>query len=81
MGRGRRRKQLLGDLEEKITHWYLKRKALHHNVCGETGYGKGYGPVEDRLGYERPKIQTQISIFRYCTFTCVYNMPEIVPRS
>ena len=58
MGRGgRRRKQLLGDLEEKRIHRYLKSNGLHHNVCGETGYGKGYGPVEDRLLYVRPTIQ------------------------
>ena len=57
MGRGGRRcKQLLDDLEEKRRHWNLKRKVLHHTVW-ETRFGKGYGPVEVRLCYERPKIE------------------------
>jgi hypothetical protein len=58
MGRGgRRRKQLLDDLEEKRIYCNLKRKALHHTVW-ETSFGKGYGPVKYRLRYERRKIET-----------------------
>ena len=41
MGRGgRRRKQLLHDLEENRIYWYLKRKALHHSVCGKLDMEK-----------------------------------------
>jgi len=32
-------------------------KALHHTKW-ETCFGKGYGPIEDRLRYERPKMET-----------------------
>jgi len=40
MGRRRRRKQLLDNLEEKRRYWNLKRKAIHHTVW-ETRFGKG----------------------------------------
>jgi hypothetical protein len=42
--RGRRRKQLLDDLKEKIRYWKLKEEALDltlwRSLCG-----RGYGPV------------------------------------
>jgi hypothetical protein len=42
--RGRRRKQLLGDLKEKRRYWELKEEALDRTLW-RTRYGRGYGPV------------------------------------
>jgi hypothetical protein len=42
--RGRRCKQLLGDLEEKRGYWKLKEEALDRTVW-RTRFGTGYGPV------------------------------------
>jgi hypothetical protein len=42
--RGRRRKQLLDDLEEKRRYWKLKEEALDRTVW-RTRFGRGYGPV------------------------------------
>jgi hypothetical protein len=42
--RGRRRKQLLDDLEEKGGSWTLKEEALDRTVW-RTRFGSGYGPV------------------------------------
>jgi len=41
---GRRRKQLLDDLKEKQTYWYLNEVALDSTVW-RTRFGKGYGSV------------------------------------
>jgi hypothetical protein len=42
--RGRRRKQLLDDLKEKIGYWKLKEEALDRTQW-RTRFGRGYGPV------------------------------------
>jgi hypothetical protein len=42
--RGRRRKQLLDELKEKIRYWKLKEEALDSTLC-RTRFGRGYGPV------------------------------------
>jgi hypothetical protein len=42
--RGRRRKQLLDDLKEKIKYWKLKEEALDRTLW-RTSFGRGYGPV------------------------------------
>jgi hypothetical protein len=42
--RGRRRKQLLDDLEEKRRYWKLKEEALDRTIW-RTRFGRGYGPV------------------------------------
>ena len=42
--RGRRYKQLLDGLKEKIGYWKLKEEALRHSLW-KTGFGSGYGPV------------------------------------
>jgi hypothetical protein len=42
--RGRRRKQLLDDLKEKIRYWKLKEEALDRTLW-RTRFGRGYGPV------------------------------------
>jgi hypothetical protein len=42
--RGRRRKQLLDDLNEKRRYWKLKEEALDHTLW-RTRFGRGYGPV------------------------------------
>jgi hypothetical protein len=42
--RGRRRKQLLDDLKEKIRYWKLKQKALDRTLW-RTRFRRGYGPV------------------------------------
>jgi hypothetical protein len=41
---GRRRKQLLDDLKEKIRYWKLKEEALDYTLW-RTHFGRGYGPV------------------------------------
>jgi hypothetical protein len=42
--RGRRRKQLLDDLQEKRRYWKLKEEALDR-ILWRTRFGRGYGPV------------------------------------
>jgi hypothetical protein len=42
--RGRRRKQLLDDLNEKRRYWKLKEHALDRTLW-RTRFGRGYGPV------------------------------------
>jgi hypothetical protein len=42
--RGRRRKQLLGDLKEKKEYWKSKEDVLDRTLC-RTDCGRGYGPV------------------------------------
>jgi hypothetical protein len=42
--RGRRRQQLLNDLEEKKGYWKLREEALYHNVW-RTRFRRGCGPV------------------------------------
>ena len=42
--RGRRRKQLLGDLREKRGYWKLKEEALDRPPW-RTRFGRFYGPV------------------------------------
>jgi hypothetical protein len=42
--RGRRRKQLLDDLKEKIRYWKLKEEAVDRTLW-RTRCGRGYGPV------------------------------------
>jgi hypothetical protein len=42
--RGRRRKQLLDDLKEKIGYWNFKEEALDRTLW-RTRFGRGYGPV------------------------------------
>jgi hypothetical protein len=42
--RGRRRKQLLDDLNEKRRYWKLKEQALGRTLW-RTRFGRGYGPV------------------------------------
>jgi hypothetical protein len=42
--RGRRRKQLLDDLEEKGCYWKLTEEVLDLHVW-RCGFGTGYGPV------------------------------------
>jgi hypothetical protein len=42
--RGRRRKQLLDDLKEKIRYWNLKEEALDRTLW-RSRFGRGYGPV------------------------------------
>jgi hypothetical protein len=42
--RGRRRKQLLGDLKEKRRYWKLKEEALDRTMW-RTLFGRGYGLV------------------------------------
>jgi hypothetical protein len=42
--RGRRRKQLLGDIKENKRYGKLKEEALDRTVW-RTGFGRGYGPV------------------------------------
>jgi hypothetical protein len=41
--RGRRRKQLLDDLKEKIRYWKWKEEALNRTLR-RTRFGRGYGP-------------------------------------
>jgi hypothetical protein len=41
---GRRRKQLLDDLKEKMGYWKPKAEALDRTVW-RTGFGRDYGPV------------------------------------
>ena len=41
---GRRRKQLLADLKQKIRHWNLKEEALCRTLWG-TGFGRDFGPI------------------------------------
>jgi hypothetical protein len=43
-GHGRRCKQLLDDLKEKIGYWKLKEEALDLNLW-RTRFGRGYGPA------------------------------------
>jgi hypothetical protein len=44
--RGRRHKQLLDDLKEKIRYWKLKEEALLvYFTLWRTRFGRGYGPV------------------------------------
>jgi len=45
--RGRRRKQLLDDLEERGRCWKLKDKALDRTLW-RTGFGRVYGTVVRR---------------------------------
>jgi hypothetical protein len=42
--RGRRRKQLLDDINEKRKYWKLKEEALDRTLW-RTHFGRGYGPV------------------------------------
>jgi hypothetical protein len=42
--RGRRRKKLLDDLQEKRKYWKLKEEALDHTVW-RTRFGSGYVPI------------------------------------
>jgi hypothetical protein len=42
--RGRRRKQLLDDLNGKKSYWKLKEEALDRTAW-RTGFERGYGPV------------------------------------
>jgi hypothetical protein len=42
--RGRRRKQLLDDLEEKRRYCKLKEEAVNHSLW-RTCFGRGYRPV------------------------------------
>jgi len=42
--RGRRRKQLQNNLNEKRRCWNLKEEATDHTVC-RNGFGRGCGPV------------------------------------
>jgi hypothetical protein len=42
--RGRRRKQILNDLKEKIRYWKLKEEALDRTLW-RTCFARGYGPV------------------------------------
>jgi hypothetical protein len=42
--RGRRRKQLLDNLKEKIRYWKLKEEALDRTPWS-TRFGRDYGPV------------------------------------
>jgi hypothetical protein len=42
--RGRKRKQQLNDLKEKLRYWKLKEEALDHTLW-RTRFGRGYGPV------------------------------------
>jgi hypothetical protein len=42
--RGRRRKQLLDDVKEKMINWKLKEEALDRTLR-RSRFGRGYGPV------------------------------------
>jgi hypothetical protein len=42
--RGRRRKQLLGDIKERRRYWKFKQEALDRTLW-RTRIGRGYGPV------------------------------------
>jgi len=42
--RGRRRRKLLGDLEEMRGYCHLKEEALVRTVW-RAGFGRGFGPV------------------------------------
>jgi len=42
--RGRRRKQLLGDLKEKRGYWKFKKEAIARTPW-RTRFGRSYGPV------------------------------------
>ena len=42
--RGRRRKWLLDDLNEKRGYWKLKEKSLDRSLW-RSGFGSGYGPA------------------------------------
>ena len=42
--RGRRRRKLLDDLEERRGYSHLKEKALDRAMC-EAGFGRGFGTV------------------------------------
>jgi hypothetical protein len=42
--RGRRRRELLDDLKEKIGYWQLKEETLYRTLW-RTRFGRGYGPV------------------------------------
>jgi hypothetical protein len=42
--RGRRRKQLLNDLNEKVRYWKLKQEALARTLW-RSGFRRGDGPV------------------------------------
>jgi hypothetical protein len=47
--RGRRRKQLLGDLKKMRIYWKLKAAALDRTLR-RTRFGRGYGPVVRQYG-------------------------------
>jgi hypothetical protein len=43
---GRRRKEILGDLEVTREYWKLKEEAIDRFVW-RTGFGKAYGPADE----------------------------------
>jgi hypothetical protein len=45
--RGRRSKQLLDDIKEKIRYWNFKEEALDR-ILWRNGFGIGYGPAARR---------------------------------
>jgi hypothetical protein len=46
--RGRRRRKLLKDLKERRRYSHLKEEALDRTMW-RARFGRGFGPVEDRL--------------------------------
>jgi len=42
--RGRRRRKLLDDLEERRGYYHLKERALDF-IMWRAGFGRGFGPV------------------------------------
>jgi hypothetical protein len=50
--RGRRRKQLLGDLREMKEYWKMEKEVLDCTLW-RTGFGSGYEPVVKVAGGDR----------------------------
>ena len=53
--RGRRSKQLLDGLKEKIGYWKLKEEALDRTVWRKR-FGRGYGPVVGQATMNKYKM-------------------------
>ena len=59
--RGRRRKQLPNDLEEKRIYWNLREGAAERTIR-RTSFGRGYGPVA-RQDYITNELGPQIATY------------------
>jgi hypothetical protein len=66
--RGRRYKQLLGDLKKTRGYWKLKEKALDRTLW-RTCCGRGYGPV-----VRQTRKWVKLNPFWWWTGTFVYSV-------